>query len=210
MASFLSRLAVFFDVSYPNIIYTNLSEVDEYASLFPVNTVIVNSDRDLLADLATTYGEEMYYIVPIDDLINYYGSMYQTAADLALAMVGVVIASFMIVIINNTLLVFQTIKGDYAKLRVMGAGFKNLFGSLAKEVLISLAVIMIFFIPSIMVFTKALPKLMLFFNYHREIIPKIGTIILGIALVTIAFSASYLIYAHKVKRLDLIAEIKYE
>ena len=90
--------------------------------------------------------------------------MYQTAADLALAMVGVVIASFMIVIINNTLLVFQTIKGDYAKLRVMGAGFKNLFGSLAKEVLISLAVIMIFFIPSIMVFTKALPKLMLFFN----------------------------------------------
>jgi ABC-type antimicrobial peptide transport system permease subunit len=200
----------FFDVSYPNIIYTNLSEVDEYASLFPMNTVIVNSDRDLLADLATTYGEEMYYIVPIDDLINYYGSMYQTAADLALAMVGVVIASFMIVIINNTLLVFQTIKGDYAKLRVMGAGFKNLFGSLAKEVLISLAVIMIFFIPSIMVFTKALPKLMLFFNYHREIIPKIGTIILGIALVTIAFSASYLIYAHKVKRLDLIAEIKYE
>jgi ABC-type antimicrobial peptide transport system permease subunit len=61
-----------------------------------------------------------------------------------------------------------------------------------------------------MLFANNLPKLMLFFNYHRVIIPDIKTIILGIILVMAAFSVSYGIYALRIKNLDLIAEIKYE
>ena len=200
----------FFNVSYPNIIYTNLPEVDTYASMFPVNTVIVDSDVDILDELATAYGEEMYHVVPIDNLIGYYGSMYQTASDLALVLVGVMIASFMVVILNNTMLVYQTVKSDYAKLKTLGAENHSLFKSLVVEFMLSLIIIILFFVPSIMLFANNLPKLMLFFNYHRVIIPDIKTIILGIILVMAAFSVSYGIYALRIKNLDLIAEIKYE
>ncbi len=200
----------FFEVSYPNIIYTNLPAVPDYADGFRINTVIIETDEELLLPMAEKYGEAMYYVVPIEQLIARYGDLFQAASDLIVVLVGVIVASFLIVIVNNTLLLFQTLKSDYAKLKTLGVRNRQLYSALGLEALLCLLVVGLFFVPEIHVMTTYLPKLMLFFQYHREIIPQATTVVFGTVLVAFAFGGSYLVYLRKIKNLDLIGEIKYE
>ncbi|MDD4354528.1 MAG: hypothetical protein PHP61_01350, partial [Candidatus Izemoplasmatales bacterium] len=56
----------------------------------------------------------------------------------------------------------------------------------------------------------ALPRIMLFFNYYREIVPGWSTLMLGGAIMIFAFCVSYGLNYIRLKRMDLIQEIRHE
>jgi len=55
-----------------------------------------------------------------------------------------------------------------------------------------------------------MPRIMLFFDFYKQIVPEFGTIVFAIILVFIAFLLSYSLYFSKIIKLGIIEEINLE
>jgi len=68
----------------------------------------------------------------------------------------------------------------------------------------------LFVIAEIFVLTEFMPRIMLFFDFYKQIVPNFGTIVFAIMLVSISFLLSYSLYFAKIIKLGIIEEINLE
>ncbi len=206
------EVAGFIKTSYDNFVYSNLIMMPEFQDDFTINSLLILTagQQDIFRDLLEDYGSEMYYVLEVDKLVDDVGNVFETAGDLFLVLTTVMIASFLIVIINNTILVFYTMKKDYARLKTLGVKNKDFLNNIFKEIGLSTVAVMLFVIAEIFVLTEFMPRIMLFFDFYKQIVPNFGTIVFAIMLVSISFLLSYSLYFAKIIKLGIIEEINLE
>lgn len=206
------EVAGFFDTSFDEIIYSNIATLPSMSTNYQTNSLVIDQEgeTDLLKQLANRYGSEMYFVLSFAELAESIGSVYSTAADLFMVITTAMILSFLVVIINNLSLVFQSLKKEYAKLKTMGVKHRDFLFNILKEALLTGLVVVLFVIGEIFVLVAYLPRIMLFFNYYREIVPGWSTLALGGLIMILAFCVSYGLNYVRFKRLDLIQEIRLE
>ncbi|MDD3113402.1 MAG: ABC transporter permease [Candidatus Izemoplasmatales bacterium] len=206
------EVAGFLDTSFDEIAYTNIATLEEIASDYPVNSLVIdaNGETDLLKQLANRYGSKMYYVLSFTELAESIGSVFTTAGDLFMIITAAMILSFLVVVINNLSLVFQSMKKEYAKLKTLGVKNRDFLINILKEALLTGLIVSLFVLGEVWVLVTALPRIMLFFNYYREIVPGWSTLMLGGAIMIFAFCVSYGLNYFRLKRMDLIHEIRQE
>lgn len=208
----LVKIGGFFESTYYKLFYSNVSLVSEYTPIYQTNSLVIDAGgaEDLFQEMAVRYGSSMYYIIKTDEFIDMFASQFEVAIRLFMIYVVAVVASFMIVIMNNNQLVFQSLKGDYAKLKSLGMKTTNFAANIFKEAIVLTVIVLIFAIIEIFVFIEFLPKVMLVFHYYNEIIPRPATITLAAAIVTVVYLLGQGYNLISIYKMKIVEEIKGE
>ncbi len=119
------------------------------------------------------------------------------------------ILCFVIVIFNNTLLVFYAVKSDIARLKVLGADSKLFITSLLKEFIVILMIIIALGIIELNILSKYLKNVVLLTNFYKDISSTTQTVLYGFIVTGSVLLLSYVYYFFKVRKVHIVEEIKF-
>ncbi len=202
-------IAGFIDTNYDHFIYSNLHEKIFELDL-KYNSIIINSDNPsvTMESLIRNYSPKMYYVVDAQ-------AQLETSLDLArnvLALFTVItvfiIFSFIFVVFNNTMLKFYSLKNDYAKIKVLGVSDKMNLTNLVKELGVIVLVLLSIGMLEILILSKYLRYVLLFFDYYKELSANPISITIAYAAIIISLIFSYIYYYILVKKVEVSLEIK--
>jgi len=205
-------IAGFINTNYTGMAFTNLCNLSEYNTDEYYNTLMIKTAESAGETVKNTmmkaYNARMYYVVDTNDTVKD-SSEEMLAVTNYLSFLALAIAfAFIIVIINNSLLVFYSLRPIYAKMKVMGLSLRELQKEISIE--IGLMVLILFLSSSLclIVLIPNLGPLMLFLHYYKMIqIPAsaiVGRVLLGSAV----FVFSFVFYFFKASSINVIQEIK--
>jgi len=152
----------------------------------------------------------MYYVLDMDKMAAQIGSVFEAASDMFLVLTSVMIASFLVIIVNNSVLVFYTLKKDYARLKTIGVSKREFAINTGKEALLAVVIVMPFIVLQTFVLSEYMPNIMLYFDFYKKIVPEFTTLAIAVILVFVSFLASYSLYYAKIAKLGIIEEINIE
>jgi predicted lysophospholipase L1 biosynthesis ABC-type transport system permease subunit len=150
----------------------------------------------------------MYYILDPD---VYFDEIVQGAINITnffSVFTSFMIICFVIVIFNNTLLIFFSLKTELAKIKVLGADKREFIKTLFKEFILVLLIILAIALIEIAILSQNLKYLVLLTNYYKDIASTPLTIIYGCVIVSLVLLSSYIYYYININKTDIINEIK--
>jgi len=203
-------VAGFIDTYFDSIAITNLVNVAAYADVAPVNALLMNAPDDgaTATAIVKAYSSRMYYLIDVDETIAKNVKLFLAVANYLTIIGWAVVFCFMIVILNNAVLVFDVMKADYARLMTIGVGTRGLYRLFAAEAAIMTAATVTVASVILVLFFPAMPELMLLFDNYKIIPfdPAVAAFSVGAGI--LVFLLGYGSYFVKVKRLRIVDEIK--
>lgn len=199
----------FFITNFDNIVYTNIFEIEEYNDIVSVNTVFIQSENpEVYSDLIHRYSLDMYYVISMDDYIKEYNDYIKNINSMFIFLCSVLVVCFVIVMVNNILLIFYSMKSDYAKMIILGQDGKEFFQMLLKEALLIFSLLFILCLGETFIFIKYFPRIMLVFHYYKSIVPTWSVLASTFAFEALILAGAYGYYFLKIRKLKLIEETK--
>ena len=203
-------IAGFLDINFDNFIFSNIAFVSDYENLAIPNAIFLNTENKeaLYNDLIRDYSSNMYYILDPD---VYFDEIVQGAINITnffSVFTSFMIICFVIVIFNNTLLIFFSLKTELAKIKVLGADKREFIKTLFKEFILVLLIILAIALIEIAILSQNLKYLVLLTNYYKDIASTPLTIIYGCVIVSLVLLSSYIYYYININKTDIINEIK--
>ncbi len=204
-------VAGFFDTNLDNFIYSNIYEMNDFGGLLKFNSVFMNSDDpdQLYQSLIKKYSINMYYVFDSNTYFGDYVKIADRLGDFFTILTGFMIVCFMIVIYNNTLLLYYDLKPDLAKVKVLGLNNKNIISTLLKEYFLISVIILVIGIIEIIILSKYLKNIILFADYYKDINATFFDILIGFILTYILLLFSYIYYFKKIREIKIIDEMKF-
>jgi len=204
-------VAGFFDTNFDNVIYSNIYEVDQFVLLAKPNTIFMNSDNpeDLFQQLVSDYGSKMYFVLDPGVYFEELISSISNITNYFSIFTSYMILCFVIVIFNNTLLVFYAVKSDIARLKILGADSKLFITSLLKEFIVILMIIIALGIIELNILSKYLKNVVLLTNFYKDISSTTQTVLYGFIVTGSVLLLSYVYYFFKVRKVHIVEEIKF-
>jgi len=134
--------------------------------------------------------------------------LFLSIADYMMIIGWAVVFCFVVVILNNAVLVFDAMKSDYARLITLGASRHTLYGLFAAEAGILAVFAALAATAIVVVFFPAMPELMLLFDNYKIIPLDPVKTIFAIGAGVLVFLIGYGTYFVKVGRMRITDEIK--
>lgn len=203
-------VAGYFDTNFDNIIYSNIMNLDSYQTTAIPNSILINTDdkTQVYQTLIQHYSSNMYYILNPDLYFSDYISSAENIVNFFTVFTFFMIICFVVIIFNNTLLVFYGLKNDLAKIKVLGAG-KTLFGrNLIKEYLLILMIVLTLGYIEVLILSEHLKYVVLLTNYYKDISSTPLTNLYGCAIVGIVLLSSYIYYFYNIEKIKIVDEIR--
>lgn len=204
-------IAGFIDTNFDEIIFSNLYILEDNATSDLTNSLFINtiaSDETIKIEIIKQYAARMYYLVECAELIAGIKEQISEITDYLSILILAISGALIIIIINNSLMVFYAMKSDYAKMMVLGLSNHELMKQLLWEVFIMAFIVLLTSVVGAFFIVDNLGALMLFGKYYKMIEATIPEIIGRVLLGVIAFILSYGIYLVKSNSIEAIAEIK--
>lgn len=198
--------------NYTGFSFTNLCSLSAFDAEDNYNTLMINTTAEesnpFKLGLMKAYNARMYYVIDTDELIDDIGEEMLSLTNYLSFLAYAIAFAFLIVILNNSLLVFYHLRPIYAKMKVLGTSTTELICEILLELLV---MVLILFISSSVCLLSLFPNLgplMLFLHYYKMIhvspVVILGRTLLGSAV----FALSYVLLFIKVRSINLIQEIK--
>jgi hypothetical protein len=203
-------VAGFIDTDYMGMVFSNLMNLEAYREDGLENTILIQSSAGeaLKTDLMKAYSARMYFLIDTQEMVQESTEQLELMMDFISFLVYVVAMAFIVIIINNSLLMFYSLKNDYARIRILGLSRGEIFGQIAREVLLTTLAAAIGSFIGLLIIIPNLGPLMLLAKFYKNIqADALWTLLYTLAGAS-AFLFSYVFYLHKVNRLDIIQEIK--
>jgi hypothetical protein len=203
-------VAGFIDTYFDSIAFTNLISLPAYADITPVNSLVLDTGGDdgIATSIVKAYSSRMYYLIDIDDTIQENVDMFRSVARYMTLIGWSVVFCFLIVMLDNALLVYDAMKSDYARLLTLGAGLKGLFGIFLREsavLMVSAALVSTFVLAF---FFPAMPELMLLFDNYKVIPFDAGLAGFAVGAGLLVFLLGYGSHFIRAMRMHVVDEIK--
>ncbi|HAQ57011.1 MAG TPA: hypothetical protein DCR44_06410 [Acholeplasmatales bacterium] len=203
-------VAGFIDTYFDSIAITNLISVPSYQDVAPVNALLINveGDGEIAAAMIRDYASRMYFLLDVEETFTEISGLFLSIADYMMIIGWAVVFCFVVVILNNAVLVFDAMKSDYARLITLGAGRGTLYGLFAAEAGILAAFAALAATVIVIVFFPAMPELMLLFDNYKIIPLDPAKTVYAIGAGVLVFLIGYGTYFVKVGRMRITDEIK--
>ncbi len=133
-------VAGFFDTNYMGIIFCNLGNLEAYGDDELLNTLfIIDSEggAELKDDLMKQYSSRMYYLLDEEEMMGEAVDQLNLIVDFMSLLCTVIALAFLAVIVNNSLLMFYSLRNDYAKMKILGLSDGELASQMLREAIIS-------------------------------------------------------------------------
>jgi hypothetical protein len=202
-------VAGFFETNFDNVVYTNIYSFPAYDDIISINTLFIQTDNEeTQSELIQKYSMDMYYVISFEDVMAEFSDYISTVTDMYAFLSSILIVCFIIVMVNNTILLFYSMKSDYAKLKILGLDSSGFARIIFKEALIIFIILVVCSVFETIVLTAYFPKMMLIFHYYKVIIPSFIGMFSTFCLVGTVLFSSYYYYLFKIKHMNVIEETK--
>lgn len=199
------------NVGFQLFAYTN----DCYNDKIGYNSVLVSTNEENVKSLREfnifmreNYSSNMVYILNVAEAINNIFSRGKMALNVVYVILVIIIACFIISIINNTILIFKEIKTELAILQILGISPSDLNKMVIYEMVVSYSVILLPLCFMTYTFFEIFGGFSLLFGYYVDLQASFITILLGIICGMACFGLSYIYYFVGLKKIDVCYELK--
>lgn len=200
-------VAGFFENYSDGLLFTNLHVNNKYVPNSMVNTLFINSeDVGLHQDLVREYSNKMYYAIDAKTLFLNEAKKLLQVADFFSFVIWILIGCFVLVIMNNSLLVFYSLKNDYAKMKILGCKNHVLFFHIFCEIIIVLIVAFIASFINVMIVFSLFPSLLIMVGFYFQYSYQIGDVLWYLLIGNLVFFTSYVYYFLKIRNMNVIQE----
>ncbi|GEM_PF-2673969 len=195
----------FYEKYLSNLAFTNLGNFNVFKDLGIQTIAITNDDAissTLYEDLIRTYSPRLIYVVDYQAQVEaHVGRMERSTNYMALIIVAIIIC-FVISMMNHSLLMFEQMKKNYARMQALGMNQKQLILMLIKSGFMQM--IIVFIISSIAFTLVALnmTDLILISGEYEKINLMISPYLLGIVLMTFITFTVQLVYIYRILKLS--------
>ncbi len=201
----------FFDTNFAQIVYSNIYQKPEYQDIVKINSVFINSNnvQTTFQSLVQKYSLKMYYVL---DANAYFGTIIDQmnkVSNFFMILTAFMISCFLIVVFNNTLLMFYDLKPDLAKIRVLGISRKQITLNILLEFILISAIIFIVGFTEVKVLSAYLKNIIVFVKYYKDISATAVDIVYGFILTFLMLLLSYIYYLYKINNIRIIDEMKF-
>ncbi|MGD9887409.1 MAG: FtsX-like permease family protein [Bacilli bacterium] len=197
----------FYENYSEGIAFTNLHLSDQYQSEPIINSLFINSfDPNIQKDLIKKYSNKIYFIFDAQSLFLNEVDRLVAIADFLSFIIWVLIGCFVLVIMNNSLLVFYSLKADYAKIKILGYNNRELFVNIIKEIVVLMILAFFASFVNVMIVFQLFPSLLVMVGYYFQYQYSISAVLWYLLIGILVFSISYLYYFLKIRKMNLIQE----
>ena len=199
----------FFNTDFDQFAYTNLTDKIEELSL-EYNSLMINSEDSeaALNQLIRNYSKDMYYFVDAQAEIELQLDRADSILSLFTVLIIFVISSFLLVVSNNTVLKYYSLKNDYAKVKILGIENRQIINNLFKEIIVLFLCLILVGTLEIILLSNFLKYLLLFFDYYKNLTANIYAVIISYFAIFFVLLVSYLFYFLKIRKLEVSKEIR--
>jgi len=199
----------FVDSEFDHFAYTNLSE-RTHEEAFEYNTIFIDSDHPnaVIPYLVDELSSDMMVVTNSQSILNHQLEIAKNVMALFTVMTFFIILSFLLVVFNNTALKFDTLKSEYAKIRVLGYDRTQLLRHLALEWGLSSFFIGTVGLLEIMILSRFMRYILLFFDYYKNMSSTPIAILISFLMVSACLGVSYGFYFRKILNYPIVKEIK--
>ena len=199
------------EIPFQQFAYTN----EYYKKGGKAQAIIIANDlndtkglNDFRQMVSREYGKNLCYLYDASITLKAFFQRARVGLQLIYAVVAIIIACFIISIINNTILNFKEIQTDLATLEVLGISRKYIFRLFGEEMLVTyLAIILPVAFMLVSTF-RFFGGFTLIFGYYVNLLLSWKMIIIGLLVGIVCFALSYIYYFVGVKNIDICKEIK--
>lgn len=199
----------FFQSKYEELILTNVSLLNTYESM-DYNTIFINSNnKNLLKnELINKYSNNLYYIIDFKDFIKDI-DIYSRNLRHFLSFISLFfIFCFIFTILNNSILLFESNKNLFARMKIIGCSKKTLAKNIIYQYLLIAFVCIVSSFLVIFIIMNNVKYILLFFNVYQEVNLILSDYLLGYFISVMVFFVSYLYYLKLVLNLNVNETIK--
>jgi predicted lysophospholipase L1 biosynthesis ABC-type transport system permease subunit len=174
------------------------------------NSLMINSENSeaALNQLIRNYSQDMYYFVDAQAEIELQLDRADSILALFTVLIIFVISSFLLVVFNNTVLKYYSLKNDYAKVKILGIKNSQIINNLFKEIIILFLCLIIVGTLEIILLSNFLKYLLLFFDYYKNLTANIYAVIISYSAILFVLLVSYLFYFLRIRKLEVSNEIR--
>ncbi len=188
---------------------SNMIELDEYEGVLK-NSILVNASANketLYQDLINRYQSRLYYIIEMNEPLKEIETLNNRIFNYVSYISYILIACFILTIVNNSLLIFDEMKPTYQKLKVLGMKKRQFIQMLSLEHLYILGIIIISGLVIILIGVPNFKYIGGLLNVYLPLTYTISDIFIGTVLFVLFYFLSNLVYVYRLDSLDVLNHI---
>ena len=188
---------------------SNMIELEEYEAVLK-NSILVNASANkevLYQDLINRYQSRLYYIVEMNQSLKEMETLSNQLLDLVRYISYILIACFILTIVNNSVLIFDEMRPTYQKLKVLGMKKKQFIKMLSLEHLY----IMVAIITSgLVIILVGIPNFIYIgglLNVYLPLTYTLSDLLIGTGLFVLFYFLSNLVYVYRLDKMAVLNNI---
>ncbi len=195
----------FFEKYLSNLAFTNLGDFNDYKDL-SIQTIVITKDEStsdtLYEDLIRTYSPRLIYVVDYQAQVEaHVGRMERSTNYMALIIVAIIIC-FVISMMNHSLLMFEQMKKNYARMQALGMNRKQLILTLIQSGLTHLVIVFVISCLAYTLIALNMTDLILVSREYEKIHLIISPYVLGFVLTVLITFMVQLVYIYRILKLN--------
>ena len=188
---------------------SNMIELEEYEAVLK-NSILVNASANkevLYQDLINRYQSRLYFIVEMNQSLKEIETLSNQLFDLVSYLSYILIACFILTIVNNSVLIFDEMRPTYQKLKVLGMKKKQFIKMLSLEHLY----IMVAIITSgLVIILVGIPNFIYIgglLNIYLPLTYTLSDLLIGTGLFVLFYFLSNLVYVYRLDKMAVLNNI---
>ncbi len=188
---------------------SNMIELEEYEAVLK-NSILVNASANkevLYQDLINRYQSRLYYIVEMNQSLKEIETLSNQLFDLVSYLSYILIACFILTIVNNSVLIFDEMRPTYQKLKVLGMKKKQFIKMLSLE---HLYIMMAIITSGLVIILVGIPNFIYIgglLNVYLPLTYTISDLFIGTCLFILFYVLSHLVYVYRLDKLAVLNNI---
>jgi putative ABC transport system permease protein len=191
----------FFEKKLGNLAFTNLYQMPIYQNTGSKVLFISSQSSDLYQTLVHLYSPSFIYVIDYQNIITTQSVFMQRTIQYLNIVMSAIIMCFVFGILNHSILVFDEMKKNYARMHILGLPKRQIQKIIVEEGFMYFLFLLISTILSFVLLSNHLTDIVLLFGAYELVNYNLRTLILSSFIVFVLFVFIRLIYVFNIQKL---------
>jgi putative ABC transport system permease protein len=192
----------FFEKKLGNLAFTNLSLVSNYQNAGSRVLLIASEDKTLYQTLINQYSPSFIFVIDYQSIIINQATFMQKTIQYLNIVMSIIILCFVLGILNHSILVFDEMKKNYARMHILGLSKFNIQKMIIEEGMIYFLFLLVSSIVSYLLLSNILMEIILMFGAYELVYSGLESILLSSLIVFILFILIRFVYIMNIFKLN--------
>lgn len=192
----------FFQKTMGNLAITNLSLIEEYSNLGDRVLLIQSDDENIFQELIRELSPNFIYVIDYQLVLSRQSIFLSKTISYLNIIMSAIMLCFILGIINHSILLFDEMKKNYARLHIVGLPKIKIQKLILEEGFIYFILLLLTTFVSFFLLSNLLTQLIILTGAYENILVNIKTILISSFIVFILFLFVRILYVYRIDKLN--------